>query len=190
MVGMTVVMEVLIVLTDVVGQAGATVTRVEPAELTGGGMTEPVLVGADSDSVSAGPEGEPVSVAVTGHTVVDTATVSVTTVVEWAGQLVTVSGQLVTVRVVVLKMVEVVRGTTEEVTTVELAGQLVTSGAHDVMVKYSVEKTVLWASSSELWLWAMAAPARATVARAKRILATVRGFRGKRRGCCEWLVKD
>jgi len=170
MVGMTVVMEVLMVLTETVGQAGATVTRVEPAELTGGGMTEPEPVGP-ADSVSAGPEGEPVSVAVTGHTVVDTAIVSVTTVVESAGQWVTVSGQSVTVRVVVLKMVEVVRGTTEDETTVERAGQLVISGAHDVTVKYSVEKTVLWASSSPPW--AMTAPARATVARAKRILATV-----------------
>jgi len=50
------------------------------------------------------------SVAVTGQMVVETATVSVTTSVEWAGQLVTVAAHEVTVRRVVVKMVEVVTG--------------------------------------------------------------------------------
>jgi len=51
-----------------------------------------------------------VSVAVTGQIVVEMATVSVTTVVERAGQSVTVAAHEVTVRRVVVKMVDVVTG--------------------------------------------------------------------------------
>lgn len=137
MVGMTVVTEVLMVLTETVGQAGATLASVVVGK---GGMMEPGPVGTgDPDETTTEAGVEVGWAAVTGQTVVETAMVSVTTVVDSAGQCETVSGHWVTVRVVVEKMVEVVMGMTDEVTTVERAGQLVTVGAHEVMVRYSVE---------------------------------------------------
>lgn len=63
----------------------------------------------DSAAVEVAIAVEPASV--TGQMVVLTAITDVTTTVECAGQFVTVSAQLVTVIVVVLKMVLVVRGT-------------------------------------------------------------------------------
>lgn len=68
-----------------------------------------------------------VSVAVTGQIVVEIAIVLVMTVVEWAGQLVTVGAQLVMVTSVVVKTVEVTKDDPEGVVTVE--GGVVVPGA-------------------------------------------------------------
>jgi hypothetical protein len=90
----------------------------------------------------------------------------VRTTVEWAGHIVTVGAQLVTVINVVEKTVEVViAGTLVGFTMGDLAGQLVTSGGQEVTVTSSVEVVVLSHGM------ASAAPARrAREATEKRIL--------------------
>lgn len=67
-----------------------------------------VLLAAPAGAVLAAP-GTPVSVAVTGQIVVEMAMVWVTTVLDSAGQLVTVGAQLVMVTSVVVKTVEVLK---------------------------------------------------------------------------------
>ena len=76
---------------------------------------EEVVAGADVDSAGevVTPSAEEVvpgavSVAVTGQMVVETGTITVVRTVEWAGQFVTVSAQLMMVETWVSKIVEVV----------------------------------------------------------------------------------
>lgn len=92
-------------------EAGAVEETVADPTTETAGLDEPTAPPAEEakpGTEAADTLGFPVSVAVTGQTVVPTTLVSVTRTVERAGQLVTVAAQLIVVEVIVVKIVDVV----------------------------------------------------------------------------------